>query len=110
MFESISRGAWMSPFRSSVFDIEPVWRAGAETAVAPSVDIAETEKSYELTAELPGLDERNIEVILANGNLTIKGEREEEREKKKGKRLSPAGTPLRLLRAILRDAGRRRGG
>jgi HSP20 family protein len=81
MFESISRGPWMSPFRSSAFDIEPLWRTGAETAV-PSVDIAETEKVYELTAELPGLEERNIEVILTSGNLTIKGEREEEREKK----------------------------
>jgi len=34
-------------------------------------------------AELPGMDERNIEVRFANGNLIIKGEKEEEKEEEK---------------------------
>ena len=34
-------------------------------------------------AELPGMDEKNIEVRFANGNLIIKGEKEEEKEEKK---------------------------
>jgi HSP20 family protein len=38
----------------------------------PAVDI------FEITAELPGMDGRNIEVKLANGGLTIKGEKQEE--------------------------------
>ena len=40
----------------------------------PAVDVVDTEKAYEVTAELPGMDEKNVEVKLANGVLTIKGE------------------------------------
>jgi HSP20 family protein len=48
-------------------------------AAPPAVDIAEKDKSYEITAELPGLDEKNVEVKVANGMLTIKGEKKEEK-------------------------------
>jgi HSP20 family molecular chaperone IbpA len=40
-------------------------------------------EAYEITAELPGLDEKNIEVKLANGVLSIKGEKREEKEEKR---------------------------
>ncbi len=52
-------------------------------AAAPAVDVAETEKAYEITAELPGMDEKNVEVKFADGVLTIKGEKQEEKEEKK---------------------------
>src|SRR5690606_41318480 len=42
----------------------------------------EKEKEYEITAELPGIDEKNVEIKLANGTLTIKGEKKEEKEEK----------------------------
>jgi hypothetical protein len=48
----------------------------------PAVDIADTDKAYEITAELPGMDEKDVEVKLANGVLTIKGEKKEEKEQK----------------------------
>jgi HSP20 family protein len=48
----------------------------------PKVDVAETEKAFDITAELPGLDEKNVEVVLADGVLTIKGEKKEEKEEK----------------------------
>jgi HSP20 family protein len=63
--------------------IEPFWRRELTWGAAPAVDIAESDKAYEITAELPGLDEKNIEVKLANGALTIKGEKQEEKEEKK---------------------------
>ena len=47
------------------------------------MDIAEREKEYEITAELPGIDERNIDLKFSNGMLTIKGEKTEEKEEKK---------------------------
>ena len=50
--------------------------------------MADTEKAYEVTAELPGMDEKNVEVKLANGVLTIKGEKKEEGEKQKDYHLS----------------------
>jgi HSP20 family protein len=52
-------------------------------ASTPVVDFAETEKGYEVTAELPGMNEKNIEVKFADGVLTIKGEKQEEKEEKK---------------------------
>jgi HSP20 family protein len=45
---------WRSPFRRSVFDIEPLWRRELSWAATPAVDIAEKDKAYEVTAELPG--------------------------------------------------------
>jgi HSP20 family protein len=63
--------------------MEP-FRAGTGVfGAAPAVDVTETERAYEITAELPGLDEKNIEVKLAEGVLTIKGEKQEEKEEKK---------------------------
>ncbi len=50
---------------------------------APAVDIVETDDAYEVTADLPGMDEKNLEVKLAKGTLTIKGEKREEKEEKK---------------------------
>jgi len=37
----------------------------------------------EVTAEPPGMDDKNIEVKVANGALTIEGEKKEEKEEKK---------------------------
>ena len=46
----------------------------------PAVDFVETEKGYELTADLPGLDEKDVEVKIAGGVLTVKAEKEQEKE------------------------------
>ena len=66
-----------------------MWRrhGAARWVLAKSrrVDVVDTEKAYEVTAELPGMDEKNVEVKLANGALTIKGEKKEEKEKEKNK-------------------------
>jgi HSP20 family protein len=83
VFDDFGRGFWQLPTRRSVFDIEPMWQPEATWEASPAVDIAESEKAYELTAELPGMDEKNIEVKVANGNLIIKGEKQEDKEEKK---------------------------
>ncbi len=67
----------------SMFDIEPFWRGGLSFGKTPAVDVVEKDKEYEITAELPGLDEKNVEVKFADGFLTIKGEKREEKEEKK---------------------------
>jgi HSP20 family molecular chaperone IbpA len=53
------------------------------TTAVPAVDVAETDKAYEIAAELPGMAEKDVEVKLANEVLTIKGEKQEEKEEKK---------------------------
>lgn len=83
LFEDFGRGFWPSPFRRPVFDMEPLWERELSFAATPAVDIAESDKAYEITAELPGMEEKDIEVKLANGTLTIRGEKSEETEEKK---------------------------
>ena len=68
-------------FNRQMFDVAPFWR-GERWDIAPAVSIAETDKAYKITAELPGMDEKNVDVSVANGALTIKGEKREEKEEK----------------------------
>ena len=48
----------------------------------PAVDIRETEKSYLLDMELPGYDEKGINVHIDNNNLSIASKQEETKEEK----------------------------
>ncbi len=82
LFDEFNGGFWRSPFRGSLFDVTPFRRASAELTALPAVDVSETDKVYEITAELPGIDEKNVEVKVANGILTIKGEKQDEKEEK----------------------------
>ena len=52
----------------------------------PKVDVAETDAGLELTAELPGFDEKDISLDIHEGVLTIKAEHKEEREEKDEKK------------------------
>jgi HSP20 family protein len=84
LFDDFQLGSWRSPFGRTVFDVEPFWRSGEVSwAKAPAVDVVEQDKAYEITAELPGIDESNIDVKFADGVLTIKGEKKEEKEERK---------------------------
>jgi HSP20 family protein len=82
LFDDFGWGMMRRPARTP-FDVEPFWRGELSFGKAPAVDIAENEKEYEVTAELPGLDENNVEVKFADGLLTIRGEKREEKEEKK---------------------------
>jgi HSP20 family protein len=44
------------------------------------MDLEETEKDYRVTAEIPGLEERDIEVLFQDGVLTLRGEKKLEKE------------------------------
>jgi len=48
----------------------------------PSVDIYETENEVVLTAEIPGIEDKDIEIKIENSTLSIKGERKLEKETK----------------------------
>ena len=71
------------PSTRSLFGHELPSLRNAGWSVAPAMDLVEKDKEYEITAELPGIDEKNVEVQVSNGNLTIKGEKREEKEEKK---------------------------
>jgi len=48
----------------------------------PSVEIADTDKEIRVTAEVPGLEENDIEVLLDGDVLTLRGEKRSETEDK----------------------------
>lgn len=51
----------------------------------PAVDIKETDSAFEIHADIPGVDPKDIEVHMENGMLTIRGERKSEsKEEKEG--------------------------
>ena len=58
--------------------------AGGWQGITPTIDVAETEKAVVVTAELPGLEDKDFEVTLAGDLLTIKGEKKAEHEQKNG--------------------------
>lgn len=88
LFDDFNRGTGISPFSRGLFDVEPFWRREFSTSSLPAVDISEKEKSFEITAELPGMDQKDIEIRLANGNLIIKGRKRNQGRKEKGYHLS----------------------
>jgi HSP20 family protein len=51
--------------------------------MTPSMDLGETDKEIEITAELPGLEEKDIQLNVADNVLTIRGEKKNEREETK---------------------------
>ena len=55
---------------------------GFATTTMPSMDISETDKLIEITAELPGLEKKDVELNVADNVLTIRGEKKNEREEK----------------------------
>ncbi|HVN71747.1 MAG TPA: Hsp20/alpha crystallin family protein [Desulfomonilia bacterium] len=55
-------------------------RADSFGSFMPQVDMTEDEKSIRINAELPGLDEKDIEISVTDDALTIKGEKKEESE------------------------------
>jgi HSP20 family protein len=82
LFDDFDGGFWRFPFRRSMFDVDPFWRREPTWETSPAMDVTETDKAYEITAELPGMSESDVEVVAANGMLTIKGEKKEEKEEK----------------------------
>ena len=82
LFDDFSGGIWRSPFGRSFFDIDPFRRSEAAFGMVPAVNVTQTDKGYEITAELPGMEEKDVDVKLANGILTIRGEKQDDKEEK----------------------------
>lgn len=53
---------------------------GIDGGFSPRLDVSESEKDVRISAELPGLDEKDVEVSVGAGMLTIRGERREEKK------------------------------
>ncbi len=66
-----------------MLDIEPAPRPlGTFSFSAPAVDLSEDDKAYKITAELPGLDAKDVDVSVSDGRLLLKGEKRQQKEEK----------------------------
>ncbi len=78
LFDQVAGGGFATPWAS------PFSTPGV---LAPKVDVAETEAGLEITAELPGIEAKDVAIELAEGVLTLRAERKTERtEEDKDKR------------------------
>src|SRR5258706_12657194 len=84
LFEDFGRSFW-PPSRRSFFAAAPLWGREKTWRTAPSAEVVGSEKGYEIKAAKPGMGEKNIRVKVANGNLTLKGVEQEEKEEKQTK-------------------------
>jgi HSP20 family protein len=82
VFENFHHG--LSAFGRTRTEFEPFRLLAGGWGSTPAITMIEKENAYELTAELPGMDESNVELKVAGGVLTIKGEKKEEKEEKSG--------------------------
>lgn len=84
LFDDFRPFGWDFPSTRSLLGFQ-MPRAARENwqVMAPAVDVSEKDGEYEVTAELPGLDEKDVEVKVANRVLTIKGEKKEESEEQR---------------------------
>lgn len=86
-------GSEREPFRALQNEIDRVFgdfmsgvpafgRWNGDGRLSFNVDVAETDKAIEVHAELPGVEEKDIDVTLAGDVLTIKGEKKSEKDEK----------------------------
>jgi HSP20 family protein len=73
LFDDVFRGVDLAPFGDRFFERSMDW---------PNIEVSETDKDVKVAAELPGLDEKDVEVEFANGLLSIRGEKKIETEDK----------------------------
>ena len=75
VFEQFERGfpRWPSVFRRGSGDV---------AVMVPEFDVRENNNAITIEAELPGVDEKDVSVTMANDILTIKGEKKQQKEEK----------------------------
>ena len=81
IFDDFHPFGWRMPVRRPSFDLEfPMATRG--WAITPAFDVVDKDNEYEITAELPGIDEKNVEIKIGNHLLTIRGDKQESKEEK----------------------------
>jgi HSP20 family protein len=74
MFDDVFEGFGLAPrSMAGMFEGSGGW---------PNIEVSETDKEIKVTADLPGLDQNNVQIELADNVLSIKGEKKTESESK----------------------------
>jgi HSP20 family protein len=78
LFEQAFRGFDLSPFGFN----RSLWPRMTDGTLRPTLDLGATDKEYSVSVEVPGVDEKDVKVEIANDTLTIRGEKKQEKEEK----------------------------
>ena len=78
MFSEAFRGFEMAPFGLH----QPLFPRLANDMLKPTLDLGASEKEYNITVEIPGVDEKDVKLEIVNDTLTIRGEKKQEKEEK----------------------------
>jgi len=70
------------PWSLATFEMPPLLGKLRGDMIDVSFDVSEDDGALQISAELPGLDEKDVEVTVTDGVMTIKGEKKEEHEEK----------------------------
>lgn len=81
-------------------DLENWLRAEKELLHPVAVNITESDEAFEVKAEVPGFNEKEIEIGVEPGRLTITGKRETKKEEKKGKLVCAESRSDQILRMV----------
>jgi HSP20 family protein len=86
-FKSLSAHSGDDFFTSLRHEVDRVFddfgRGPAFKLTMPRINVSETDGAIEVEAELPGVDEKDVDLVIERDMLTIKGEKKTEREEKK---------------------------
>lgn len=82
MFDDFTGGGWFPSMRRFMEPMAGRGLASTFELKVPAVDVGEDDKAYTITAELPGMTEKSIEVSVADGVLVLKGEKHQEKDEK----------------------------
>ncbi len=75
-------------------------QASSWSAAIPKLEVTDGDKELTIAAELPGLEEKDVEVKISGDMLTIEGEKSEETEKKEGERTYSERTYGSFFRSV----------
>jgi HSP20 family protein len=76
LFSDLTKGFWVKPLAFP-----------AETEVKLKVDVKETDKAFTVHAEIPGVKKEDIQVDIDGNIISIRAERKQEKEEKKGEKV-----------------------
>lgn len=76
LFTDFGKGFWVKPLAFP-----------AETEVKLKVDVKETDKAFTVHAEIPGVKKEDIQVDIDGNIVSIRAERKQEKEEKKGEKV-----------------------
>ena len=74
---------WFDRFRENPFGLMPAPFSNGHFGRLPSVEVSEEKNEVTVRAEIPGMDEKDIDLTWRNGILRIRGEKKNSREEKK---------------------------